>query len=192
MPDRITLYTSLPPLLTRRIGDAEAGFAYLAACVNSWKRAGFELISLNSAEEIRHLEKLGYDVECRPVLGNRPKISDFLAAILASRARVAGIVNADIVLADDPASLDALARHATGAMVVVERVNIDPRSLRPTGHSCYGFDAMIFGTEPLARIDEKCGLLFGEPWWDYWFPLAYAAAGGRLMSVAPPLVFHLD
>jgi hypothetical protein len=67
-----------------------------------------------------------------------------------------------------------------------------PSACGRPGRSCNGFDAFFFCTEPLSRIDLDCEFLFGQPWWDYWFPLAYASAGGRLMTVDAALLFHLD
>ena len=192
MTGRATLFTSLPPRLARQIGGVEVGPAYLAACVKSWKRAGFEVVSLNCAREIGELAPSGYDVDYREVTADRPTLGDFLRAILASAKPIAGIINADILLANHPALLDAVVERAAGGMVVAERMNIDPRTRRLTWRTCHGFDAFIFATEPLSRIDLSCELSFGEPWWDYWFPLVYLATGARLMTTGVPLIFHLD
>ncbi len=192
MTKQITLYTSLPPKLTRCIGDVEIGPSYLAECIKSWKSAGFDVVSLNHPREIDELRKLGYDIEYRPVRANRPRIADFIDAIRESGKPVAGITNADIFLADHPALLNAILYHAASAMVILERTNIDPFSLRPTGITCNGFDVCFFSTAPLSRIDMDVDFLFGQPWWDYWFPLAYASVGGRLMTTDAPLLFHLN
>src|ERR1700674_1196385 len=192
MTMRIPLYTSLPPRSTRRIANVELGHSYLMECVRSWKRAGFDVVSLNSAREIDELTDIGYDIEFREVGDERPRIRDFLEAIRESEDPVAGIINADIFLADNPDLLTSVLHHTASGMVFFERINIDPFSLRPTGRSCNGFDTFIFATAPLLRIDLDCDLLFGEPWWDYWFPLAYASVGGRLMATGAPLTFHLD
>ena len=54
MTERIKLYTSLPPEVTRIIAGTEVGAAYLAECVRSWRRAGFDVVSVNGAREIDH------------------------------------------------------------------------------------------------------------------------------------------
>ena len=183
-------FTSLPPELTRIVAGAEVGTSYLAECVRSWRRAGFDVVSLN-AQEIEAVARQGYEAECRPISGDRPTIDDFLAAIRASRASVAGIINADVLLVADPALLRIDGGGEDG-MTLIERINIDPDSLRPNGQSCSGFDALVFATAPLSRIDQGEGFLFGHPWWDYWFPLAYAMAGGRLRTANTPVLFHLQ
>jgi hypothetical protein len=192
MTARATLFTSLPPRLARQIAGAEVGPAYLAECVKSWRRAGFDVVSLNCAQEIDELAPCRYDVYYREVTADRPTLGDFLHAVLASARPVAGIINADIFLANQPILLDAVIDRAAGGMVVAERMNIDPVSQRLTWQTCHGFDAFIFATEPLSRIGQACELSFGEPWWDYWFPLAYLSTGARLMTTSAPLIFHLD
>jgi hypothetical protein len=191
MTERVRLYTSLPPAVTRTIAGAEVGASYVAECVRSWRRAGFDVVSLNGAHELDDLVRKGYEAECRQIPGERPAIDDVLAAVRASQASVAGIINADVLLMADPGLL-RMAASGTDGMTLIERINIDADSLRPTGQSCSGFDAFIFATAPLARIDQGETFLFGHPWWDYWFPLAYVGAGGRLRKVDAPVLFHLQ
>jgi hypothetical protein len=191
MTEKVKLFTSLPPEITRIIAGTEVGAAYLAECVRSWRRAGFDVISLNSAQEIEALVGQGYAVEYLKVSRDRPAIDDFLAAIRGSQAAVAGIINADVLLVAEPDLLAAACDSADG-MTLIERINIDPDSLRPTGRSCFGFDAFIFATAPLSRIERGEEFLFGHPWWDYWFPIAYVAAGGSLRTIKAPVLFHLQ
>jgi hypothetical protein len=191
MTEKVKLYTSLPPEVTRTIGGAEVGTSYLAECVRSWRRAGFDVVSLNGAREIEVVARQGYEAEYRQIARDRPSIGDLLAAVRASQAPVAGIINADVLFMADPGLLRIAGNDAVG-MTLFERINIDPANLRPTGRSCSGFDAFIFATAPLSRIDQGEEFLFGHPWWDYWFPLAYVAAGGRLRTASAPVLFHLD
>ncbi|MGO9327499.1 MAG: O-fucosyltransferase family protein [Steroidobacteraceae bacterium] len=150
------------------------------------------MTSLNGTHEILELTKLGFDVDYRQVATDRPRISDLLLAIRESKSPVAGIINADTFFIDDPPILEAIMHAAAKGMMIVERINIDPVRLRPTGITCSGFDAFIFNTTPLSRIDLDIDFLIGHPWWDYWFPLAYAVAGGKLMTTDAPFLFHLD
>ncbi|MGO9602686.1 MAG: hypothetical protein ACLQAT_04660 [Candidatus Binataceae bacterium] len=149
------------------------------------------MISLNGTDEIKELTTLGYDVEYRQVPVSRPGISDFLRAIRESGSPFAGIINADTYLTDDTAILEAVMQHAANGMMMLERTNINPVKVQPSGPT--GFvDACIFNTNPLSRIDLDIDLLIGHPWWDCWFPLAYALVGGKLMTTETPLLFHLD
>src|SRR5712675_2276946 len=100
MAGEIKLYTSLPPAAMRQLAGAEVGQAYLAHCVNSWRKADFDVISLNSVEEIEALSRIGFDVELRQISGNRPTISDFFDKIRDSGSSVAAIINADVFLSN--------------------------------------------------------------------------------------------
>jgi hypothetical protein len=190
MTEKVKLYTSLPPKITRTIAGAEVGGAYLAECVRSWRRAGFDVVSLNGAHEIDGVIREGYEAEFHKISRDRPAIDDFLAAVRGSQASVAGIINADVLLIASPEFLRTAID--TNGMTLIERINIDPDSMRPTGRSCFGFDAIVFATEPLSRLDQGEEFLFGHPWWDYWFPLVYAAAGGRLRTLKAPVLYHLQ
>jgi hypothetical protein len=192
MTNGITLYTSLAPNAKRLIQGSEVGPAYITECIGSWKRAGFEVVSLNSASEISELVKLNYDVQYQQISSDRPSIIDFLTTIASSARPVAGIVNSDVFMTRHPGWLGLVETCPGNGMILAERINIDPATLSPTGRTCNGFDAFVFATEPLSRIDQNCDLLFGQPWWDYWLPLAYIAAGGKLVTGNASVLFHLD
>ena len=75
---------------------------------------------------------------------------------------------------------------------MVERVNIDPSSLLPTGQTCLGFDAFFFNKADAARVTIDPDLSVGQPWWDYWFPMEFAVSNVKLLRPQSPLIFHLD
>ncbi len=186
------LYTSLPPAIRRPVSSTDFGSVYQRACIESWRRAGFTIISINTAEEIKALGALNYPVEFAVTHRSRPSIADFLQHIRESGQTIAGIVNADCFLFDLPNVLRTVLTKAEDGMALVERLNIDPSTLRPSGELCYGFDAFFFATGAAQNIwidDELC---IGQPWWDYWLPAAFAAAGAKLVSIEAPLLAHLD
>jgi hypothetical protein len=187
-----TFYTSLPPSIHRPVSSTDFGPIYQRACVESWCRAGFKVVSINTIDEIAALRDLGYPVEFAICHSSPPSIGDFLRIIRESGEKVAGIVNADCLLVDLPNVLAAVACQAEDGMVLIERLNIDPSTLRPSGELCYGFDAFFFQTEIIDQIEIPDALRIGHPWWDYWLPVAFAAAGTKLMSIEAPLLVHLD
>jgi hypothetical protein len=117
MTEKVKLYTSLPPHMSRTIVGAEVGMAYLTECLGSWRRAGFDVVSLNGESEIDAVRQR-YQVECLRVAGERPSIRDFIAAIRASQALVAGIINADVLLFADPDLLKVVVRTADGMTLI--------------------------------------------------------------------------
>jgi hypothetical protein len=75
---------------------------------------------------------------------------------------------------------------------MLERVNINPNSLLPTGKACLGFDAFFFNKTHASRLTIDPELAVGQPWWDYWFPIEFAFSGIKLLRPQSPLIFHLD
>lgn len=187
-----TLYTSLPPSIRRPVCSVDFGNLYQRACIESWCRAGFRIVSINSAAEIAALRDLNYPVEFAVSQRSRPSIGEFLQLIRESEERTAGLVNADCFLVDLPNVLDAVLTKAEDGMVLIERLNIDPSTLRPSGELCYGFDAFFFETSIIEKITIEDDLCIGQPWWDYWLPTAFAIAGTKMMSLEAPLLVHLD
>jgi hypothetical protein len=70
--------------------------------------------------------------------------------------------------------------------VVAWRIDVGP-DLKPTTMRG-GFDAYFFDTEVMPRDD--CGFSIGDPWWDYWFPLACEIGGARVETLSIPLLMH--
>jgi hypothetical protein len=191
-PQAVTLYTSLPPRIERVAVGRKLGAMYQRECVASWRRLGFDVVSLNGRAEIEALLPLGYDVTFKEAAASPPRINDFLAVIKEEPAAVAGIINADcMIVANDPA-ISLVVHSAEQGLVLVERLNIGADDLRATGASCYGFDLILFAKHVLNSLEFDTEITIGTPWWDYWFPLAYQSAGGELFSAPAPMLMHLD
>jgi hypothetical protein len=188
----VTLYTSLPPRLTRHAGGREIGIAYQRECIASWRRLGFDVVSLNSRAEIEALEAHGYNVAFHETDSTPPRINDVLSVIRGSGARIGAIINADCMLFTNGAIVAAMLRAAGTGMVLGERLNLTPDQVRPTGVPFLGFDLFLFSTGPARDINLDDAIVMGSPWWDWWFPLAFQSAGGKLFSLPAPVLLHLD
>ena len=79
----VTVYTSIPPLLIRQSQGEDYGDSYQKECINSWREAGFRIVSVNSDCEIDTFLEKGYDIEfvSNGSLHDRTKIEAFLSAI---------------------------------------------------------------------------------------------------------------
>jgi hypothetical protein len=177
----ICLFTSIRPP-----ADA-AATSYLRDCLNSWRMAGFDTVAVNGAAETEALRCLDLGIEFAvTATDGKPRIGAILSAIRARRCRFAGIINSDcriIGYSNLAANLQAgLDRTA----VLAWRIDLGP-DLKPTTMRG-GFDAYFFDTEMMPRDD--CGFSIGDPWWDYWFPLACEMSGARLETLAVPLLTH--
>lgn len=189
---RMTLYTSLPPRLKRTAKGRELGTTYQKACIDSWRTAGFDVVSLNTAAEIEALSSSGLDIGFHEVEHAPPHIGEMLNVAREGASDVAGIINADCMLLAPDGIVASMIEAARDGLVMVERMNLDPENLSVTGESCKGFDFFLFGKETLNHSNFDDEIAMGTPWWDYWFPLSHQQAGKKLYLVAAPVLLHLD
>jgi hypothetical protein len=194
MSNKITVYTSIPPGFTRLVRGEEAGIAYQNACIDSWKKAGLRVVSLNSESEIHDLKKreIGVEFVSNGTEGGRSKIAGLLSLIAEAEDRVAAIINADCLLIHYGDFIGTMLRSAQNSIVVFERLNLDPATLRPTGGHCYGFDGFFFDTRFIGDLEGIDSWSIGEPFWDYWFPLSLMRGSARLKMPAAPSLMHVN
>jgi hypothetical protein len=175
------------------VRDRDIGATWQTACIDSWKEHGFKVVSLNSKNEIDIFSRFTSSVEFFELPSNhsRPKIDDFSAAIKQSGCKAAGIINADCLIIPGTDIHTHLNDHLDG-IVMAERLNISPLTMRPTGKHCWGFDAFFFSVEALHAINQDPFWGIGQNWWDYWLPLAFHFAGYTPRILPMPYLAHLD
>jgi hypothetical protein len=175
------LFTSIRPPAS----DDEA--SYLRDCLNSWRAAGFTPVAVNGPSEIERLHNLDLPVEFAPMaIDGKPRIGDILSAIRNAGVRFAGIINSDCKIAGYPGLAAKLEAGLDRMCVLVWRVDVGD-GIKPSAAS-HGFDAYFFDTRFVP--EEDCGFSIGDPWWDYWFPLACEMQGAWLQTLAVPLLTH--
>jgi hypothetical protein len=191
--DILSVYTSIPPRLNRIVAGKKSD-DYQEAVICSWKEAGFRIFSVNCDQEIGILKQKFKDVDfiSNGTTNERPKISSFFEHIVASKEKAVGIINADCLLFSYGNLVDSVTRATTDSVILVERLCLDPDSMRPTGGSCSGFDAFFFDTKFLADIQDSDQYEIGEPGWDHWFPLAMNFAGAELKAPTVPMILHVE
>jgi hypothetical protein len=176
----LQLFTSIRPP-----ADAEA-IAYLQDCLNSWRAAGFEAVAVNGPTEAEALRKLDLPLEFSvTATDGKPRIGAFLSAIRERSCRFAGIINSDCRIAGYPGLAANLQKQLEGRALLAWRLDIG--DLKPSAVR-YGFDAYFFDTEIMPADDA--GFSIGDPWWDYWFPLACEIRGAHVETLAFPLLTH--
>jgi hypothetical protein len=109
-----------------------------------------------------------------------------LSAIRARGCRFAGIINSDCRIIGYPNVAANLKAGLDSTAVLAWRIDLSDDH-KPTTMSG-GFDAYFFDTEVVPRDDW--GFSIGDPWWDYWFPLACEMSGARVETLAVPLLTH--
>jgi hypothetical protein len=177
----ICLFTSI-----RLPTDPEAT-SYLRDCLKSWQMAGFDAVTVNGPGETEALRCLDLPVEFAVMAADgKPRIGTILSAIRARGCRFAGIINSDCRIVAYPNAAAGLQTGLERTAVLAWRIDIGP-DLKPTTMRG-GFDAYFFDTEVMPQDD--CGFSIGDPWWDYWFPLACEMSGARVETLAVPLLTH--
>jgi len=166
----------------------EIGWAYQQACIESWKRAGFEPVSVNWKEE-----PFGHTVRMVPVSRNasaitgRPHIyfADLLAvASLEAQGRPFALLNADLVLVSNTDLAARVAQLRPGELVFSRRLDIDQPSQTSGIPWRYGYDFFAGHANDLSGIADA-GMVFGAPWWDHFFPLLMFIRGCRIHQTEP-------
>jgi hypothetical protein len=177
----ICLFTSIRPP-----ADAEAT-SYLRDCLDSWRTAGFDTVAVNGAAEAEALRRLDLPIEFAvTATDGKPRIGTMLSAIRTRGCRFAGIINSDCRIIGYPNVAANLQAGLDRTVVLAWRIDLGG-DLKPTTMRG-GFDAYFFDTEVMPR--EDCGFSIGDPWWDYWFPLACEMSGARVETLAVPLLMH--
>ena len=125
----IPLITSIPPRMSRldAKGD-EIGEAYQLGCIESWRRSGFEPVSVNSKNEaFRHaLRMIPVSRDASAITG-RPHV--FLADLLAvasieAQGRQFVLMNGDLVLPRAAALAARVAQLHPGEFIFSRRIDI--------------------------------------------------------------------
>ena len=194
MPNReVTLYTSIQPQLKRPVRGQEFGPGWRRACIDSWKAAGFRIVSFNTPQQIEDLRSFELIVEFQLLPSDRraPLITDLFSAAATSKNRVAGIINSDCLIIQQMNLVDRLSGGVDG-IIIAERLNIDQQTLRPSGRGGMGFDAFFFEPTSLARVKHDDYWRLGGWCVDYWLPFAFHAAGLKIWTLPARSIVHLD
>ncbi len=187
------IFTSIAP---RRLKPGELDRQLLA--IESWRKAGFEPVSLNCSVECEQLAGSFSQVEFREVsrdgraLTGKPLvyIDDLLAAVAAESGQVSGIVNSDIIFRSDADLPVELARVTGEGLLYGCRLDID--SPTDTQGKIYdiGFDFFFMNRE-LAGKFPSSKLCLGAPMWDYWVPLISSKLGYPTAFLRNIIAWHI-
>jgi hypothetical protein len=182
------------------------------AAVQSWRAAGFAVLSVNAASEIPQLARDHPDVTLVAATATAEKIArkplPYIRTLMgALRAAcesgghaladcTVGLINDDIHLRLAAGDLAEIARAAQGSVILGPRVDVaDADALArfaPTGRETYsiGYDYVLMSADVMADFADSPFCL-GMPFWDYWLPLMALLKGRRLFALAEPVALHI-
>lgn len=184
--ESIFALTSIPPApeCARLVRD----------CVNSWRRAGLEVLAFNHPSEVAALKSL-YNVEFVPVeettaavFGKHYVPINAMINWARGRGVPALIINSDIRLQLSVWEVKRLRWLSDGGLCYFVRYNHDG----DFGHAhreLYGIDAFLFDGRDAPRFPDSF-LSMGQPFWDYWVPHTFSAYGRPVRAVEFPVAYH--
>lgn len=194
------LITSVPPHFTRACPQTgrEVGLKYLETCIKSWRRNGFEPISLNRPEEVKAVSAFGL-IECKGVQDDEAlfpnKFGPSLGAILdyAPASTPVAIVNADVYMLSGVGIADRLSDICTNSVVAGRRIDVDQLGARDGKVFTLGYDLVAFQADAIPQSASNSTLRsfqLGLPWWDYAFPYSCSTEVPAFRLKEPFLAHH--
>lgn len=172
--------TSLPPVLKPRNIKA----------LESWKRAGLKVISVNSTGEA---ERIGTGVVdefaiCDDLPSEFEKKTQYIHNMLhlaSEFGKSVLLINSDIEILG---SNEILRELEPDEVVVGIRTNYTGDYQKPA-LELWGLDVFYMSNE-IARNAPKAVYAIGVPFWDYWFPWVLQKERRRLDWIGAPVFWH--
>lgn len=200
------------PLIVATSIAPDRDVALHRATIESWRAAGYEVLSVNGASEAERLRATypGLTVVTVPATAERfakkpvPYVHDLLKSLRSACTAhgvplahcTVGIVNADIYFRNVPGLDETLRREAKGSLILGPRVDVDASAsftaFLPRGDESYsvGYDYFFMSGDLLDDFADS-PFCMGMPFWDYWMPLAALLQGRPLKSLNAPVALHV-
>lgn len=167
--------------------------------VESWRRLGFSVASLNVQPDLEMLRPHFPDVEFvtangvggKSDCGSRISISDALAHLDSSGTPICGLIRPDVRLRASSNAVRFLTEEAGNSFVFASRTDIGSFA-DANGEVCKsGFDVFLFDHEVL-KVLSAAEWCLGGSWWDLWLPYCLMPLPRRfpLKYVSFPLAFR--
>lgn len=187
MPEPIYALTSLSP--------SPSSEAVQKASITSWRAAGLTPIAFASPADAAELRKR-YDIEFVEVentteaLFGRPFVP--ISTMMKHAERLDApvlLINSDVSLALSPLEMQRIRNIADEGLCYFVRYN-HRGDIEQATKEGGGIDGFLFHGRH-AKLFGDSFLSMGQPWWDYWLPHAFSAAGLPVWSVEFPCAYHL-
>lgn len=167
--------------------------------VASWLQIGFDVISVNSKEEIAIIKKYFPQVKfvepSRNALGLTGKpyvfLDDVLIALRSTGSEVCAIINSDIYISANSKIRNFFYQQIKGGLIFGSRVDITTY-LSLQGEKYFGGFDFFFFSRALIDNFHKSNFCLGVPWWDFWMPLFAILKGFPVMQLLTPFAYHLE
>lgn len=167
--------------------------------LESWKNAGFNVVSINSLEDAAllrpHFPDIDFIAVRRDAKNNYGKsyiyFDDILTYFSNINSKICGIITPDIYLSAEnfPAFIY---KQSDKSLLYGSRVDVEQTAASYQGHMyTSGFDYFFFDRK-IIQYYPKQDFCIGLPWWDYWtvlVPLMYKLPVKKIIN---PLAYHIS
>jgi len=164
--------------------------------LQSWRKAGFQILSLNFPSEIEDL-KTQYGNLAEFATATRSSryagprrlvpVADLVKAVFRASPGPALVLNADIHLTPEASRL---AQCPEDAVVILPRWEVETLDSNQAEKNPWGWDGVVIGNQLKEKFTNPAFGL-GLPWWDYWIPFRALHLGFRVLEPSDPLARHV-
>jgi hypothetical protein len=168
------------------------------SAINSWINAGFNVVSLNTKEEVDILKPYFPDIKFHIVDRSAKEkygkpyiyIYDFMRYLNSTDYKVVGIINSDIQFKDvKQGFVNVIYQEALDSLVYGHRLDVNHIN-DSSGTLCYGVDYFFFDKN-LIHIYTDDGLCMGQPAWDWWMVCVPASKNITTKRILNPIGYHV-
>lgn len=176
------------------ISPGHRNFDSQLKAIESWKKAGYEVVSLNSPEEIELLKD--FDVKFIPTyrhnksLFGKPYVTvsaiiDYLKEVKSKHSL---IINSDIIIQDSQNITNELRNLSEDGIIIINRRDFDVDINQSTVYE-NGFDGFFINEKFLDTFPQTI-LCLGQCHWDYWLPYVSIENKVKVIRLKEPYLFH--
>jgi len=176
------------------ISPGHKNFDNQQRAIQSWKDAGYKVVSLNSKEEIELLKD--FDVTFVPTIRHNKLIfgkpyvlvSAIIDYLKEVNSEYSLIINSDIIIKDSSRITDKLKDRSKDGIIIMNRMDFKDDINKATIYDL-GFDGFFINGKYLESFPQSI-LCLGQCHWDYWLPYVASINGVKLLLQKEPYIFH--
>jgi len=177
------------------IAPGHKNFENQLIAIESWKNAGYEVVSLNAPEEIESLQgftgvKFVSTQRHNKKIFGKPyvivsAIIDYLKEIKSKHSL---IINSDIIISDVGNYTQRLKDLSEEGVIIMNRLDYEEDITKAKIYE-EGFDGFFINEKHLDSFPQTL-LCLGQCHWDYWLPYTASVNGVKIIRSKEPYIFH--
>lgn len=176
------------------ISPGHKNFNNQLRAVDSWVKAGYEVVSLNAPEEINVLKSftnvkfISTNRHNKKIFGKPYVIvSAIIDYLKEAKSKYSLIINSDIII-DNIGYTERLKDLSEEGLVVLNRYDF-AGDLGNAKVYNDGFDGFFFNEKYLDALPQTI-LCLGQCHWDFWLPYSAVMNGVKLIKPKEPYLYH--